>query len=208
MQVNICVFGDSISWGVCDPELGSWVTRLRNFCETKYENVNVYNLGINGETTTGLLKRVEVESKSYKPDIIIFAIGTNDSGYLYVQNQHETLMEDYKKNIAKLYKIAAKFAKKIIFIGLTNVDETRTIPWDEDELYANKSVKEYDDVIKDFCLKNKVKFILMDKLLENYDLGDGLHPDAQGYHKMFEAIKKELEPIIEAEPVRIRPDFA
>jgi len=62
--MNILIFGDSITWGAYDPEQGGWATRLRNYFEAKNHDVDVYNLGISDDITSGLLNRVEAEVKS------------------------------------------------------------------------------------------------------------------------------------------------
>ena len=62
----ICIFGDSVTWGAYDPEQGGWATRLRNYFEAQENNIDVYNLGISGDATADLLKRIEVEAKSHK----------------------------------------------------------------------------------------------------------------------------------------------
>lgn len=58
--MNILVFGDSIALGLWD-ENGGWVGRLTEFLIKRSiaadleENFEVYNLGISGDTTEGLL---------------------------------------------------------------------------------------------------------------------------------------------------------
>ena len=62
--MNVLIFGDSITWGAYDPEQGGWATRLRNYFEEKDNDIDVYNLGISGDTTADLLERIEIEAKS------------------------------------------------------------------------------------------------------------------------------------------------
>ena len=192
--MNICIFGDSITWGTGDSEKGGWTERLKVYFGKKYD-IDVYNLGISGNTTEDLLERIENESKVREPNIIIFAIGVNDAQFIHSTNSNRISEDDFRANIEKLYGIAKKFTSKIIFIGLTPVDESKTkpIPWNTNKTYTNERIKKFDQIVEEFCLKNNLKFIPVSDFLNNDDLTDGVHPNTQGYIKIFERIKTELE---------------
>ena len=153
---KVLVFGDSITWGAIDTQGGGWVERLRLYVWGKGD-VDVYNLGVSGEKTPDLLERFNPETKArIKEDeetIVIFAIGINDSYFIHSKNDFMTPIEKFKENIGKLINLAQKFSSKIIFVGLTPVDESRTtpIPWNTDKSYENESVKKYDEVINSVC---------------------------------------------------------
>lgn len=193
--MNICIFGDSITWGAYDPQNGGWVNRLRNYFEAQDKDVDIYNLGISGDSTTDLLDRIEIEAKSREANLIVFAIGVNDAQFIHSTNSNRISDDGFKNNIEKLYQIAKKFTNKIIFIGLTPVDESKTkpIPWNTDKTYINERIKNFDQIIENFCAKNNLKFISINDSLNNDDLIDGLHPNTQGHMKMFERIKPEIE---------------
>lgn len=193
--MNICIFGDSITWGAYDPQNGGWVNRLRNYFEEQDKDIDVYNLGISGDSTADLLDRIEIEAKSREANIIVFAIGVNDAQFIHSTNSNRISDNDFENNIKKLFEIAKKFTSKIIFVGLTPVDETKTkpIPWNTDKTYTNERIKKFNKIIGDFCSKNNLKFISINDLLNNDDLVDGLHPNVQGHIKMFERINPEIE---------------
>lgn len=192
--MNILIFGDSITWGAYDPEQGGWATRLRNYFEEKDNDVNVYNLGISGDTTADLLNRVEVEAKSREPNLIIFAIGINDAQFIHSTNGLRVSPDEFQQNLAKLLSIGKKFIDKVVFLGLTRVDEPKTtpIPWNTDKSYTNENIERFDNVIKKFCEDNKLKFIPMENVVSNDDLIDGLHPNTKGHIKIFERMKSEI----------------
>ncbi len=82
MGKTICIFGDSIIWGAGLPCRVAWVNLLRNYVEIKYGGVvELYDLGIDRDTTEDLLKRFDAENRARRPQVIIFAVGTNDSSY-------------------------------------------------------------------------------------------------------------------------------
>ena len=192
--MSICIFGGSITWGAGDSEKGGWAERLKVYFGEKYD-IEIYNLGVSGNTTEDLLCRIKNESKVREPNIIVFAIGVNDAQFIHSTKSNRISENDFKNNIKKLYEIAKRFVSKIIFVGLTPVDESKTkpIPWDTDKTYTNERIKKFDQIIKDFCSENNLKFILINDLLNNDDLIDGLHPNTQGHIKMFETIKPEIE---------------
>jgi len=190
----ICVFGASSTWGAWDKERGGWVNRLRLFLENGNTDTNVYNLGVSGDTTEDLLKRLDCEAGAREAELVIFSIGDNDSAYENKEGNYQVPPEKFKKNLLKLIKIAGKFADKIIFLGLKPVDEFKTKPvlWHDVIYYTNKNIDLYDSIIKDICGKCKIGYIDIKSVLDKNDLADGLHPNENGHQKIFEAVKDHL----------------
>ncbi len=206
-MARILVFGDSIAWGAWDVE-GGWVQRLRKFLDEKTLSSNfldyfsIYNLAFSGDTSTDILERLEPEIKARLAEgheiIILFSIGINDSFYLHDLKSNMVSLDKFKENIKKLIEIAKKFTDKIVFVGLTPIDETKValIPWDTNKSYKNESIKKYDEIIKEVCQKNKILFIEIfdDWLNSDYKelLEDGAHPNSFGHQKLFETIRDFL----------------
>ncbi|MFA7717973.1 MAG: GDSL-type esterase/lipase family protein, partial [Candidatus Absconditabacterales bacterium] len=159
-RANLGVWGDSIAWGANDFEKGGRVARLWNHYLSKDLPLEVYNLGISGDSTADVIKRFESESSSREIDIVIFAIGINDTQYLDAK-QNRVSLKEFQNNINKLYTLAQKFTKNIIFLSLTKVDESKTtpIPRNTKKSFYMKDVLTYNDVIKSFCMQNGVSFI-------------------------------------------------
>lgn len=196
MEKIINVFGSSIAWGACDNEQGGWVNRLRNYLAKEDEKYcEVYNLGISGDTSSGLLKRFQVENEVRKPNVILIAIGLNDSRYINSPNNPETPLPKFASNLAELIAQAKKFTQEIIFVGLTKIDETKLMPtpWDATLYYTEKNAVLYDAKIKEIAGKNNLPFIPMHDLLgDEYLSEDGLHPNSKGHEKMFQRVKDFL----------------
>ncbi len=195
----ICIFGDSIAWGAVDPKKGGWVGRLKSYLEIKDKyNAAVYNLGVSGDNTDDLLNRFSMEAKAREPNSIIFSIGINDAQYIRNEANPRVNIKRFENNIIKLMKLARKFTKTILFIGLTPVDEAKTmpIPWNRIKYYKLSRVKDYNQILKSICKKNKVQFIdIFDQWLNiKYKdlLYDGLHPNHKGHKILFETVKKSL----------------
>ena len=204
-MARILIFGDSATYGTLDIARGGWVDRLKSFCmEKKIENpkfgYSIYNLGISGDTSDDVLKRLENEINcriwKNKEVIIIFAIGINDSCFVKSKNIFLTTENGFKKNIQKLIKLSEKYSSKIIFVGLTPVEESKTNPisWSTTgKSYKNKYIKRYDSIIKSVCQENNIYFIDMLEEFNKIDyqklLEDGGHPNSEGHQKMFEIVK-------------------
>lgn len=195
MEKTICIFGDSITWGAWDQKNGGWVTRLRRFFETSGDYIaEIYNQGVPDDSTDDLLKRFKVECAAREPNIIIFAIGTNDSQYIKTSDNSRVPLKKFKNNLVKLIREAKKFSNKIIFVGLTKADEklTMPIPWAKEKFYDNDNITKYNSIIKKVSTKHGLPFIDMFDLLSTKDIADGLHPNSGGHKKMFLRIKNFL----------------
>jgi len=196
--INILIFGDSITYGAWDKEIGGWVNRLRLALENKSEAYfNIYNLGIPGETTIDLKKRFDNECNyrfnTNDKTIIIFSVGINDSQI--IRDKSLVLIKDFKKNIIKLIDKAKQYTPYILFIGLTKVDENRTNPvlWDNNINYSNEEVIKYNEVLKSICKEKVINYLEIFNLLDIKDLDDGLHPNNNGHQKLCEEILKYLQ---------------
>lgn len=199
------IFGDSIAYGSDDIK-GGWAARLRLWIDdlTLSDSGSYFrllNLAIGGDNTENLLKRFDFEARQRLdeevPSVIVFAIGINDSQIF--KGQNKTLAEKFENNIKELAKKAEKISNEIVFIGLTPVDEKKTVPvaWHKDKSYENEDIKNYNKIIKKICEENKLYFIDIFNKLNNLNyknsLSDGLHPGSEGHEIIFNAIKEYLK---------------
>ncbi len=190
--MKICIFGDSIVWGSYDWKEGGWVNQLKNYFIKK--DVIVYNLGISGENTEKLLLRIKSEVRAREASVIIFAIGINDTQFIHSKNDYRISEDNFIKNVEKIYKITKEIKKEIVFIEITNVDESRTnpIPWAPDKSYKNERINNFNSILKNFCCDKNIFFISMNGILDKKELYDGVHPNPSGHNKIFKKIKREL----------------
>lgn len=204
--MNICVFGDSIVWGAYDPVNGGWATLLRNYFESSDSppyfreagDVEVYNCGVSGDKTVDLLKRFEVEAQARQPNIIIFAIGINDSPQLFSTKKARVTDNQFTKNIQQLHLLATKFTKKIVFVGLTPIDDAKAEPWDNEKAYLQANANHFDKMLLKYCKESELIHISMQQVLMKDDLFDGLHPNTAGHQKIFDVVKPVVEKILQS----------
>lgn len=181
----ISIFGDSIAWGAHDLQLGGWVNRLRLYFNNKgdYET-DVYNNGISGDYIKGVLKRFDTEAQARNPDMIILAIGINDTSHAV--HPLGTKLSNFEEQYEELLKKAQKITRKIIIVGLTNVKPRNIF------LYRNGNIEKYDQKIREIAQKHKLPFVDLFNLLSSDEFEDGLHPNAKGHQKIFEKVKNLL----------------
>jgi lysophospholipase L1-like esterase len=153
----------------------------------------VYNLGIDWDTSSWLLKRFEVECEARQPNVIIFAIGSNDCTILN-NNENLVSLDMFQKNISILYQMAKQFTDKIIFVWPIICDENKTIPipYAPEMSQDMKNTTTYNNAIKEFCEQKNIFFINMIDVLGAWDLEDGMHPTSKWHEKMYILIKDFL----------------
>lgn len=197
-DINILVFGDSITYGAWDKEKGGWVNHLRLALENDNSNnyYTIFNLGISGDVTEGIKNRFDNECKIRfnKNDntIIIFSIGINDSQN--IKDEDRVLLGTFRNNVISLINSAKKYTNNILFIGLTKVDESKVtpLPWDKDKCYLNNKIIIFDKELKNICLENNVDYLYIYDLLELEELFDGLHPNNVGHQKICDKVKTKI----------------
>jgi len=166
----------------------------------------VYNCGVSGDGTTELLERFEVEAKARfleptadgSPNMLIIAIGGNDAGWFRDKGRHFTPPEQFRQNIQRLTEGARRFTDRVVIVGLTPADDAKTnpLPWAPNMVQKNEWTGKYDQVVKELCTKNRVPFV---EVFGNWIKGDyrglledGVHPNAAGHEKIFEAVRDFL----------------
>ena len=184
---KILVFGDSITYGQLDPEMGGWVNRLRlNIAnDSSIVSCHVFNMGISGQSSGEILERMERECRGRVMDdannIIVIACGINDTR---IVNGSTLASEgEFRKNVSSLISCAGGIADHVICAGLTPVDESRTNPvwWDRSQNWRNDYIRRYDEIIKEVCSEEGVRYVRLYDLIDAESNGDGLHPSAAGH---------------------------
>jgi len=193
MDKTFCVFGDSVTQAAYIKT--GWVDLLRNFLEEKYpdDSVNVFNLGIGGNTSSDIVNRFKPESAARNPTDIVFAFGVNDSGYFRTLDKPIVQLEEFVTNVQTLITQAKEFTQNITFIGLTLGNDSILKPFpgsSRGKSYDASRVKKYDETLKEIVEKNSCRFISLANILVAEDFMDGLHPNDKGHSKMFTEIKK------------------
>jgi lysophospholipase L1-like esterase len=165
-------------------------------------NRRVFNLGISGDTSSDVLKRVsgEVEVRctdESSDNVLIIAVGVNDSLCDIATGVCRVPVEQTITNFTDILRLTKKYIDKIVFVGLAEVVDSRLnpIPWLPTHTYSNRMIKTYNSVIASFAKDNNATFISLEGVFGDATeacLPDGIHPNEEGHKLMYERIHGEL----------------
>ncbi len=207
----IFIFGDSITEGLWDSK-GGWADRIKAFVQSEevksgIKNYHeVYNLGVDGNTTKQIIDRFESETKARLwPDeeyAFIFATGTNDT--LHRNNQEfESTPERYKSELNQLIGLARMYSSKVMFVDMLPVDENLTNPIKSSssgKCYTNERIRSFNEVLHEVCDNQSLTYIkVSEKYLEqDYKtlLADGIHPNDQGHEVIFDLVVEYIRGLL------------
>jgi len=206
--MRVLIFGDSIAYGKYDSQ-GGWVDRLktayadRQLATLEDELPSIYNLGVEGETTRRLTARLPREvvtrRNNWEEDTdfaLVFAIGINDS--LITENgDFFSSPEQYLRDLQELYDTAVLFCKKLLFVGLTPVEDDNP----RNRYYKTERVWQFEQALRDFVHRQSLPMV---RLFERFDHGkeeeflyaNGLHPNDEGHRIIYDAVEPELTKLI------------
>ena len=179
--------------GAFDFIKGGWSRRLEEYFKTNKIAIKVNRHGLIGNDTERLLKEFGTKTDNRKPDIIIFAVGINDSQV--INSQPRIPIEEFRDNLNQLIEKAKRYTQQVVFIGLSRVDDIKAqlVWWSRKGSYLNEVINKYDAVLKSVveeknCFYVEVADIFVDKSL----LSDGVHPNSEGHRKLFAKVKESL----------------
>lgn len=189
-------FGDSITYGEYDGVFGGWVDILKRYALQKYnEGSNeliLFNLGIGGETTEGLVNRIPHEMKarnSADGNIVFISYGAND---LAVKDGSQIVNpEQFKVNIERAIQYAKEFSNEIYLVSILPI----SIKIDGEisatgKVRTNEDVLVYNQILKDIATENSLSYIdFHSAFLDDKEILlsiDGVHPNENGYKMMAE----------------------
>ncbi|OCA77593.1 peptidase [Chryseobacterium artocarpi] len=190
-------FGDSITYGEYDGVFGGWVDILKRYALQKFHEGNgdeliLFNLGIGGETTEGLLKRMPVElaaRNSADGNLVFISYGAND---LAIKDGVYSVEPDkFKENIKIAVQHAKQFSKDIYLVSILPIaQKIDGIVVGSGKLRTNEEVIVYNQILKDIAVENSLSYIdFYNAVLDDKEIllsADGVHPNEKGYGIMAE----------------------
>ncbi|AZA80169.1 SGNH/GDSL hydrolase family protein [Chryseobacterium sp. G0186] len=190
-------FGDSITYGEYDGVFGGWVDILKRYALQKFHEGNgdeliLFNLGIGGETTEGLLKRMPVElnaRNSADGNLVFISYGAND---LAIKEGIQVVApETFKSNIQTAVHHAKQFSDDIYLVSILPVSQKIDgVVVGSGKLRTNEEVVIYNQILKNIASDQSLKYIdFYTAFLEDREFllsADGVHPNEKGYGIMAE----------------------
>ncbi len=205
--MRVLIFGDSITQGFWDSE-GGWVNRLRKTYDMQmiegkdHDPPTIFNLGVSGDSSDDVLARFDSETKARASEELSFviAVGVNDARTKAGVNFSN--VQRYQQKLARILQRAKQYSGKVLFVGLTPCVEARSNPvsWG-DTGYTNGRIKEFDNVLREFCEQNNVGFVEIFEPFQKAEtetelLPDSLHPNDRGHQLIADLVRPKLAELI------------
>ncbi len=175
---KVVCLGDSITWGFPHGPEYSWVKMLDDAIAGEF-----INQGINGNTTSDMLKRFERSVIKYNPTHVIIMGGVNDVMW-------QESFDRISLNLKTMADTARENGIKVIFGTPTAIDEPQ----------IEMLVKRIRRWIKEYARDNDIPVI--DFAAAFFDnngdirlellLPDGGHPTIEGYQALFAQIDFDI----------------
>ncbi len=178
----ILVFGDSLSAGYgLSPDRG-WVSLLERRLRVEKLDYKVVNASISGETTLGGANRIEAALKTYRPAIVILALGANDG-------LRGGDLDAMRANLEAIVDASRRAKARTMLIGMR-------LPPNYGTPYSEKFQRLYGEIAR----RKKLPLVpfLLEGFAEKRELfqADGIHPTAEAQPLMLDTVWKELLPLL------------
>ncbi|UOU97123.1 GDSL-type esterase/lipase family protein [Chryseobacterium daecheongense] len=196
-------FGDSITYGEYDGVFGGWVDILKRYALQQFhegkDELILFNLGIGGETTEGLIKRIPHELSARNAtdgNIVFIAYGAND----LAAKEGEKLVkpEQFKSNILTAIQHAKQFSQDIYLVSILPFSSKLDgVVSATGKMRKSNDVLLYNQILQDIAIDNALTYVdFYAALLEDKEIllsGDGVHPNEKGYGMMAEIVIPIIE---------------
>lgn len=167
-QQPILAFGDSLTYGYGAPKALSYPEQLSQLL-----NMEVINAGISGEKSKQGLQRLGALLDKYQPQLLLLCHGGND----VLKKQS---LDKMKANLGQMIEMAQSRDIQVVLISVP-----------EASLFL-PNIKQYQELAEQYNIpleNNIIKEVLKKPSLHS----DAVHPNAQGYRLVAEAIYELLE---------------
>lgn len=168
----------------------------------------VINSGVGGNNTKDLLARIDSDCISYKPDLTILMVGTNDMNSVkYIP------LDQYKANLEKIIDILLKAKSKVLLMNILPLYEPYLLTRHPKSFYAPEGpagrLKAVNKVIRQVAQEKHVSFLDVNHIfaaignigldessyirnMANSKMTDGIHPTPDGYRAIAIAVYEKI----------------
>lgn len=206
--MRVLVFGDSITYGAWDTQAG-WVERIKRTAheltvQSEGKNkIQVINLGIGGDSSTKILKRMPVEiearySASW-PFVFVITFGANDERS--IDGKIETSLEQFEANVKGIIALAKTQSDKILFLGIPPIG--KPVVEFKGQEYSDERVKAYEQRLQTIVEGAGLPFVPVRPVFEQAGLDslyayDNIHPNDKGHQLIADTVMPKLMELLSA----------
>lgn len=181
--LKIVAFGDSLTSGHRLPKSDAYPAILERSLRESGLPFTVVNHGVNGDTTAGALRRLDL-ALAEKPQILIVAFGANDG-------LRGVPVTQVRANLEKIIERAKDDDIEVLLVGM------EALP-----LYGWQYTIDFHHVFPDLAAKYDIPLVpfMLNGVLGNPELmaQDGIHPNAAGAKLIAGNIWAVLQPLAQS----------
>jgi acyl-CoA thioesterase-1 len=181
---TLMVFGDSLSAAYNLPVEKGWVHLVESKIRDAGLDWKVVNASVSGETTAGGLRRLPVDLKRHKPDLVLIELGANDA----LRGQP---VAGIRSNLVEMIKLARKARAEPVIVGLM-------IPPN----YGIDYAAEFQRLYPALATAQKAPLVpfLLGGIADQPEMfqADQLHPTAEGEVRVADTVWAALKPLLSA----------
>ena len=181
-QVNLLIYGDSISAGYGMDKDKQWSEELQKILTEEKINLEIINKSLSGETTGGGLSRLERVLDNSMPSYILIELGGNDALRGYPPAK-------IKNNIEQMINLSIKRGVKVFLMQI------RILP-----NYGKRYQSSFESIYQDVAEENSIPLIpfMLNDIALNQDLmlDDGIHPNVSAQPLIAQFIYTNLLPLM------------
>jgi len=175
---RVVFLGDSLTAGYGLPEEQAYPAQVAALLRAKGIEVGVVNAGVSGDTTAGGLSRVSWVL-SQDPAVLVVGLGANDG----LRGLAPATIE---KNLRGIVRQARQHGVEVVLLGMH-------VPPSLGPQYAERFAAIYPRLAEDEAVAFVPQFLQGVGGESGMNLGDGIHPNAEG-HRL---LARNLLPVLE-----------
>ena len=213
-MIQIFIVGTSLAYGNGAKSAG-WGDLIKSSIHSLMygesgvgEKYEVYNFAKPGSTIDFVQDEFPALHRAYARGdklIVIASIGGNNSKAIGSPDNFVSTIEDYSSEIERVLALLKSKSDNVIIVDNGYVNESVTNPklnplTGTYSYFTNERRSKFSLVTKELCSKYELVYVETgidkDTWVEKYLYEDGVHPNDSGYQLIFEAIKRELDPLL------------
>jgi len=189
----IVAFGDSVTKGdsVAPDEKFTSIAGME-LARLLKRPIKVINAGVNADTTTLALQRIERDVVAHKPSFVTIMFGVNDAGFFRPDgppaDSPRVEAGDYRRNLHRMVKVILEAGALPVLVSPLPMSPSYWLAYlpQYRENGLNYLVDQYAEIVREVARDHGVPLIDLHRVFSEHPamqafLPDGIHPDARGH---------------------------